>query len=84
MWRGTGVAPLSGTWGSVIGEARGINNRGDVVGVIYGGIGGYVWSDGIFKPLASKATVALEGNTPKLIFSIEDSSWRHRNDSAWL
>jgi probable HAF family extracellular repeat protein len=53
VWRGTGVAPLSGTWGSVIGEARGINNRGDVVGVTYGGIGGYVWSDGIFKPLES-------------------------------
>ena len=53
VWRGTVVAPLSGTWGSVIGEARGINNRGDVVGVIYGGIGGYVWSDGLFKPLAS-------------------------------
>jgi probable HAF family extracellular repeat protein len=52
-WRGTGVTPLSGTWGSVIGEARGINNRGDVVGVTYGGIGGFVWSDGIFKALAS-------------------------------
>jgi probable HAF family extracellular repeat protein len=53
VWRGPGVTPLSGTWGSVIGEARGINNRGDVVGVTYGGIGGYVWSDGIFKPLTS-------------------------------
>jgi probable HAF family extracellular repeat protein len=53
VWRATGVAPLSGTWGRVIGEARGINNRGDVVGVTHGSIGGFVWSDGIFKPLAS-------------------------------
>jgi probable HAF family extracellular repeat protein len=53
VWRGAEVAPLAGTWGAVIGEARGINNRGDVVGVIYGGTGGYVWSNGIFQQLES-------------------------------
>jgi probable HAF family extracellular repeat protein len=63
VWRGAGVTPLGGTWGRVIGEARGINDRGDVVGVTYGGIGGYVWSDGIFKPLASPTAPSRKRST---------------------
>jgi hypothetical protein len=38
----------------------------------------------LFKPLDSKAIVVTEGAAPKLILSIDDSVWRHRNDSAWL
>jgi len=38
----------------------------------------------IFKPLASRAAIATNGQSPQLVFSIADSSWIHRSDSAWL
>ncbi len=36
----------------------------------------------IFKPLASKAEVVSSSVTPKVVFSITDSDWVHRSDTA--
>jgi hypothetical protein len=38
----------------------------------------------IFKPLASRAAVVSGGQGRQLVFSIADSGWIHRSDSAWL
>lgn len=38
----------------------------------------------LFKPLASKAEVVAGDKSPQLVFSITDSTWIHRSDSAWL
>lgn len=38
----------------------------------------------IFRPLASKATIEAASPQPRFIFSISDSTWIHRGDSAWL
>lgn len=38
----------------------------------------------IFKPLASKAAVVPGSQSRQLVFSIADSGWIHRSDSAWL
>jgi hypothetical protein len=38
----------------------------------------------IFRPLASKATIVAASPEPQFVFSITDSTWVHRGDSAWL
>jgi hypothetical protein len=38
----------------------------------------------IFKPIASTAAVVPGGQGRQLVFSIVDSAWIHRSDSAWL
>lgn len=52
--------------------------------------GGWSWwhsedlkhSRSIFKPLASKADVISSSVPPKVVFSITDSDWAHRGDTA--
>lgn len=39
---------------------------------------------GIFKPLPSKAEVLAGAPAPKLMFTIADSAWLRRSDTAWL
>ena len=38
----------------------------------------------IFKPFASKAVVEPASPRPRFVFTIADSIWVHREDSAWL
>jgi probable HAF family extracellular repeat protein len=51
IWQGDTVAPLSGTWGTLSGQAWSINDRAEVVGTHFGGSGGFVWRDGTFASL---------------------------------
>ena len=56
VWDGDTVSPIAGAWGVFQGEARGINNRGEIVGsgsfVDGGGGGTFVWSRGTFRYLS--------------------------------
>lgn len=38
----------------------------------------------IFKPFASSAVIETASPQPRFVFSIVDSTWIHRGDSAWL
>jgi len=54
--------------------------------------GGWKWwnsedssfRENIFRPLASKAIVVAASPQPRFVFSIVDSAWVHRGDTAWL
>lgn len=37
----------------------------------------------LFKPIASKAEIVSTSVEPKVVFSVTDSDWVHRGDSAW-
>jgi hypothetical protein len=37
----------------------------------------------LFKPIASKAEVVSSSASPKVVFSVTDSDWVHRGDTAW-
>lgn len=67
LWEGSTVSPLAGSWGVFQGVARGINNRGDVVGLgsfLDGsGDGTFVWSRGRFR-FHSPYFLALDINEP--------------------
>jgi hypothetical protein len=55
-------------------------------------LGGWSWwnredssfNQRLFRPLASKATVVSAVTAPRLVFTIVDSPWVHRADTAWL
>lgn len=61
-----------------------------VLGVIL--FGGWKWwnsedssfRQNIFRPLESKATIVPASPQPRFVFSIVDSAWIHRGDTAWL
>jgi hypothetical protein len=38
----------------------------------------------IFKPFASRAVIEPASPQPRFVFTIADSTWAHRGDSAWL
>lgn len=54
--------------------------------------GGWTWWNSqdsqfrrtIFKPIASKAEIVRADESAQIVFSIADSVWIHRSDSAWL
>ena len=75
IWQGDGVVPLGSTWGTVLGSAWGINDRGDVVGMSFA-ISGFVWSAGAFRARSNPPTARSHKTSTRAVWRSASSSLR--------